>query len=175
MPRFILPSKTHSPQHEKFVKKLVQEFSATSANLQPLILEERVPATRSRHVRVIWDAWKSLDDEQRSAIIVDAYLAAEGAEAASEITIAEGFTPQEALALGLLPYQIAPARKKADPIAEKAYRAALASEARHTILGPKAKELRFARMEDATQTITRLRQVLPGSAWILVQETDLES
>src|SRR5437762_1691625 len=100
MPRFVLTPHAPSLKHERFVKKLVQEFTASSPNLQPLILEARVPSTKSRHVRVIWDAWKDLSDEHRSAVIVDAYTEAEGPEAAAEITIAEGVTPQEALALG---------------------------------------------------------------------------
>jgi len=34
---------------------------------------------------VIWDAWKDLGDEQRSAIILDAYQQAEGEQGASEL------------------------------------------------------------------------------------------
>jgi hypothetical protein len=175
MPRFVITPHAPSPKHERLVKKLVQEFTASSSNLQPLILEEQVPTTKSRHVRVIWDAWKDLTDEQRSAVIVDAYTEAEGPEAAAEITIAEGVTPHEALALGLLPYKVVPTRKKNDPISSQAYQAALAAEARHTLLGPKAKELRYARPEDAHEALKRLQQALPGSSWALVQESAVES
>jgi len=88
MPRFVVPPQAPSPKHERLVKKLVQEFRASSTSLQPLILEEQVPSTKSRHVRVIWDAWKDVGDEQRAAVIVDAYTEAERPEAAEEITIA---------------------------------------------------------------------------------------
>jgi hypothetical protein len=175
MPRFVLSPHVPSPKHDRYVKRLVQEFSASSTRLQPIILEEQVPATKSRHVHVIWDAWKDLTDEQRSAVIVDAYAEAEGPEAAAEITIAEGVTPPEALALGLLPLKVVPARKRHDPIPLDAYQAAVAAEARNTLLGPKAKELRFARVEDAEQAVTRLRQALPGSSWSVVQEVATES
>lgn len=175
MPRFIITPGTHSPKHDAFVKKLVQEFTSAGANLQPLILEEQVPSTKSRHVRVLWDRWKELEDEQRAAVIVDAYAQAEGAEAAGEITIAEGVTPHEALALGLLPFKVVPARKQHDPIPLDAYKTAQAKEARHTLLGPKAKELRYARIEDAQQAYQRLLQALPGSSWAVVQELATES
>jgi hypothetical protein len=175
MPRFIIRPSAQSPRHDSFVKKLVQEFTTSSANLQPLILEEQVPSTKSRHVRVIWDRWKELDDEQRAAVIVDAYTQAEGAQAADEITLAEGVTPQEALALGLLPYKIVPARKKTDSLPLEAYQAAQAKEARHTLLGPKARELRYARIEDAQDAQQRLQQALPGSSWAVVQEMATES
>ncbi len=164
-----------SPKHERFVKKLAQEFTASSTNVQPLILEERVPTTKSRHVRVIWDAWKKLTDEQRSAVIADAYARAEGPEAAAEVTIAEGVTPQEALALGLLPFKVVPARGQHDPTSHPTYHQALAPEAGRTLLGAKAKELRYARLEDAEQARRRLEQALPGSSWAVVQETVSES
>jgi len=93
MPRCVISPQAPSPKHERFVKKLVQEFTASSANLQPLILDEQVPSTGSRHVRFIWDAWKDLTDEQRSAVIVDAYTEAAGPEAAGAITVAWAAPP----------------------------------------------------------------------------------
>jgi hypothetical protein len=175
MPRFIITPSAHSPKHDSFVKKLAQELKATSANLQPLIIEEQVPSTKSRHVHVIWDRWKELDDEQRSAVIVDAYTQAEGPETAATITIADGVTPQEALALGLLQFKVAPARKKTDLIPLEAYQAAQAREAQNTLLGQRAKELRYARLEDAQEACERLKLALPGSSWSVVHELAIES
>lgn len=175
MPRFIITPNAPSPKHERLVKKLAQEFAAASPHLQPLILEEQIPSTKSRHVRVIWDAWKDLTDEQRAAVIVDAYKEAEGPEAAEAITIAEGVTPPEALALGLLPFKVVAARKKGDPVPPGAYQTALAAEARRSLLGAKARELRFARIEDAEQAVARLQNALPGSSWAVVHEMPTES
>jgi hypothetical protein len=175
MPRYVLSSTSRSPKHEKLVKKLVQEFTASSPNLQPLILEEHVAPTRSRHVHVIWDAWKDVADEQRSVIIMEAYQQAEGEEVAREVTIAEGVTPQEALALGLLPFKVVPTRKCDDRHSPEDYQKARAEEARHTLLGSKAKELRYARLEDAEAASKRLEQALPGSSWAVVQEVVQES
>jgi len=38
MPRFIITPHTPAPKHDRLVKKLVQEFTASSNHLQPLIL-----------------------------------------------------------------------------------------------------------------------------------------
>jgi hypothetical protein len=176
MPRFVITPGAQSPKHAAFVKKLIQEFTASSANLQPLILEELVPSTKSRHVRVIWDRWKELDDEERSAVIIDAYTEAEGAVAAAEITIAEGVTPHEALALGLLSFKVVPARKQKNySMGFNAYQDAQEKEARKTLLGPKATELRYARIEDAQQAYERLHEAFPHSSWAIVQEQATES
>ena len=175
MPRFIITPHAHPPKHERLLKKLVQELKTPSTNVQPLILEERIPSTKSRHVRVVWDGWKELGDEQRSTVITEAYAEAEGREAAEEITIAEGLTPPEALALGLLPFKVVPARKKNDTISEEAYQKALASEGAIPVLGARARELRFARIEDAEETSARLKKALPESSWAVVQELATES
>jgi hypothetical protein len=175
MPRFIVTPSPPSPKHDAFVKKLVQEFAATSTNVQPLILEERIRATGSRHVRVIWDRWKEIADEERGAIILDAYTQAEGSDAAGEVTIADGVTPREALALGLLPYKVVPVRKKNDPLKPEAYQAALSEEAGQTLLGAKGRELRYARLEDAEEALRRLQAALPRSSWAVVQEIATES
>ncbi len=157
------------------VKKLAQEFNSSSSNVQPLILEEEIPATKSRHVRVIWDRWKELPDEERSAIISDAYAVVEGPDVANTITIADGLTPREAHALGLLPFKVVPVRTKNDPAAAQAFADAMAAEARRTLLGPKAKELRYARLEDAQGAADRLQAALPGSSWSVVHELATES
>jgi len=175
MPRYVINSVVRSTKHEAFVKKLVQELTSASAGVQPLILEEEVPSTKSRHVRVIWDRWKELEDEERSAIISQAYAEAEGTEASKVVTIADGLTPQEASALGLLPFKVVPARRKSDAIPLQAYEQAMLKEARQTLLGPKAKELRYARLEDAQQAYERLQKALPYSSWAVVQELTTES
>ncbi len=175
MPRYVLSAGLPSPKHDKLVKKLVQEFTASSPNLQPLILEEQIAPTRSRHVRVIWDTWKDLTDEQRTAVIMEAYKQAEGEEVADQITIAEGVTAQESLALGLLPFKVVPMRKKDEKVSPEDYQKAVTDEARRTLLGPKAKELRYARPEDAEEASKRLQRALPGSSWAVVQEVASES
>lgn len=176
MPRYIRTSAARrSPKHDRLVSRLAQEFRTAGESLMPLILEDHLPVTKSRHVHVIWDAWSGIPDEDRATIIVDAYAKAEGEPAASEVTVADGVTPQEALALGLLPFKVVPACKRNDPVPAEAYDAALHAEARNTVLGGKARELRYARVEDADQGCARLERALPRSRWAVIQEVETES
>lgn len=170
MPRRILESPPPAPQHEKFVKDLARELTSPGRKPQPLILEQRIAATRSRHIHVIWDAWKDLSDEQRTDVILDAYRQTEGEEVIDSIMIAIGVTAQESLAIGLLRFKVEPLRKRVDPIPLEDYQRAMDDEARNTVLGPKARELRYATEEDAKQAYERLLAALPGSAWAVVKE-----
>jgi hypothetical protein len=55
------------------------------------------------------------------------------------------------------------------------YRKVLEAEARNTLLGPQAEELRYPRLEDAEEARKRLEKAPPGSAWAVVQEVPYES
>jgi hypothetical protein len=175
MPRIIVTKDFPPQKHAALVKKLATELASSGDEVQPLILEEHVMATNSRHVHVVWDRWKDIPDEERAAIIVEAYRQADLEDAASEITIAAGVTPEEAVLLGVLPWKVVPARKKNGKLSEADYKKALASEARHTVFGSKARELRYARMEDANEAADRLGKALPGSSWAVVHEVLAES
>lgn len=61
-------SSPRSSKHKKLVEKLAVELRENSAELQPLILEEEIPTTASRHIQVIWDQWQGIDAEKRAAI-----------------------------------------------------------------------------------------------------------
>jgi hypothetical protein len=62
-----------------------------------------------------------------------------------------------------------------DSIPLERYQTAQAKEALHTLLGPRAKELRYARLEDAQQAAQRLQHELPDSSWAVVHELATES
>jgi hypothetical protein len=176
VPRHIIrPPDSSSPKYAKLVKKLVEELKGDRVGVQPVILEVQIPATGSRHVRVIWDEWERIDDEQRSLIIVEAYTKLEGEEVEEQLTVADGVTPTEALALGLLPFKIVPMRKRDDPIPLEEYRKAQLNEGKTTVLGPKAEELRYPLLEDAEAGMRRLQEALPDSHWSVVQEVGTES
>jgi hypothetical protein len=169
MPRIILKDPPKPPEHDKLVQRLAQELQAPSAEVQPLILEQPIEATSSRHVHVIWDLWKDLSEEQRWDVIRDAYAAAECAGAVGDITLASGVAPQEAVVLGLLPFKVAPGRTRHEgkpPTAR--YRKVLEAEARKTLLSPEADALRYPRLEDAEEVRARLEKALPGSEWAVV-------
>lgn len=106
-------------------------------------------------------------------MILTAYEQGEGAEYADTVLGADGYTPAEALALGLLPYLVTPARTKPEQNLTEANRKALALEAKRTVLGPKAKELRYARMEDADAAYRRLVDAVPNTAWAVHHRPDL--
>jgi hypothetical protein len=176
MPRFILKKPPKPPEHDKLVRRLVQELRTPGDGLQPLILEQEIEATGSRHVHVIWDRWKDLSEEQRSDVGWEAYTQAEGAKTTEEITIATGATPAEAVVLGLLPFKVVPTRKRHEPAPPMAKcKKALKAEARNTVLGPEADELRYPRMEDAEEAKDRLEKSLTGSEWSIIQEVPYES
>ena len=171
MPRYTIKTATRSPKHDKLVKRLAQEIKSPGDDPQPLILEEAIDATRSRHVNVVWDQWQGLSDDQRCGVIIDAYVQAEGSGLAEAITIAAGATPEEAVALVFLPYKVVPLRGRHEnkpPMA--AYRKALAAEVRHTVLGLETRELRYARIEDAREAKKRLEAALAGSEWEIIEE-----
>jgi hypothetical protein len=138
-------------------------------------LEEQLPVTKSSRVNVIWEDWKPLSFEQRSEVIRDAYKRAEGEEVASRIEVATGLTAEEALVHGFLPYKVEPARSKGGKVVSAEYRRAISEEASHTLLGPRATELRYARLEDAEESRKRLQEILPDSSWAVVQEHPTES
>jgi hypothetical protein len=169
MPRRIVNRGEVLAHHPRLVKKLVAEL-AGAKNTQPVIVEEIIPATASRHVHVIWDQWRRLPEEERSDVIWKAYCDAEGEEGASNITIATGATPREALALGLLPFEVRPLRKRTDVVSPVDLRKAIQQELTNTLLGSKSEQLRYATLEDAEEAKTRLEKALPGSRWAVVQD-----
>jgi hypothetical protein len=175
MPRIIITSSSKSPKHAKLIKRLAQELTSQGNDRQPLILEEQIDSTGSRHVHVVWDEWKGIPDEVRSRVIVEAYQQAEGDSVAEQITIAAGVTAEESLALGLLPWKVRAARKRheAQPTMAE-HKKAFAAEARNTLLGGDARELRYSRAEDAEDARQRLEKALPRSKWIVEKEVQYE-
>ncbi|MCI0681634.1 MAG: hypothetical protein L0Y71_05990 [Gemmataceae bacterium] len=178
MPRIVVQQTPRSPRFEGFVRRLTQELKSPSPGPQPLILEEEVSSTRSRHVRVIWDQWKKLREEERTDVILEAYKQAEGKDFADQITIASGLTGPEALALGLLPWTVEPILSRRDGYSIEDYGRAISEEEKRSVLGvgsaKKYGHLRYARKEDAEDAIRRLRTSLPKSSWTIAQDVYAE-
>jgi hypothetical protein len=173
VPRYIeTPAESGAGKFPDLVKALAKELKADGGGAQPLILERGHWVTKSRDVTVIWDKWTSVPADARGEVIVAAYEQAEGKDYADTVLVADGYTPAEALALGLLPYVVAPARVRPDQDLTEARRKALALEARRTVLGPKAKELRYARVEDADAAYRRLIDAIPNTAWAVHHRPD---
>ena len=169
MPRHVISPGQRPSESLDLVDRLAAELKSANGT-QPVILEEQISATGSRHVHVIWDKWQNISDEQRSRLIVDAYRRAEGENVASEITIAVGVTPEDALSLGLLPFMVQPVHRRSDRRSMEEYQKAIEAELPGTLLGRTARQLRYATLEDAEDARRRLERALPESHWAVVQE-----
>ena len=170
MPRHILQASPDSEQFTSLIATLAQELKSDSGASQPLILEKFVKATGIRNVSVVWEAWKAVPEDARGDVILAAYETSEGKEYADTILVAEGYTPLEAANLGMLPYRVK--AEKAGPFSRANLNVAFIGEAAATVLGAKAKELRYARREDAEAAAKRLNTLLPGSVWAVSEQTE---
>ena len=80
-------------------KRLADEFRHPADEYPaPFINIERPGA--STHLLVVWDDWRDLSQQERSYLILRAYEAAEGPDAAAEVSVAMGLTVSEAEGLG---------------------------------------------------------------------------
>ena len=169
MPRRVINRGIVSTDHPKLVSRLVEELKK-SAGDGPYILEEVHVPIDSRHVHVIWDKWRGIREEERSKIIYEAYADLEGEDATSNITIASGITPRDALALGMLPYVVRPTKDNGRHT-RAGHQEIIDDEAKNTLLGS-GEELRYPTLEDAEAARRRLEQHMPDASWCVVQEVD---
>ena len=99
--------RNQDPNHEYLVGCLVKEFSKKMSQLalatesDPVIIEEQMRNSDRLQVYVIWAAWSDVQEEHRSAAILDAYERHFRQVYASRIVIALGLTPPEAKKLGI--------------------------------------------------------------------------
>ena len=172
MPRVIINAASPSRRYDLLVERLAQELTSPVGLPQPLIVERHLPASNSRHVHVVWDGWGDLVDEERAAVITQAYAKVEGEEGASNITVALGLRPEDAVIFGLLPFAVKP--KHPHHAERTEYRMAASEEADQTVLGKGARELRYASFEEAERAIQRLKRHTPRTSWVIVRESDQE-
>jgi hypothetical protein len=158
-------------QSHVLVARLADELRHKQESGQPVIDEEFFPTGKIRVV-VIWDEWDRLALEDRTAVILQAYEAAEGREYRDKIALASGLTVPEAFAAGMLPYEVIPALRKSDSFSLDQCRDAMIEEGASTLLGPERVQLRFATHDEAESARRRLAQRLPGSdqIWIVTQD-----
>jgi len=173
MPRHPPTEPTDYAERETLVAALAKEIQTPSHIGQPIIVEKLATGTQSIITDVIWDQWEGCPRELRADIIVDAYEKTLGAEYREKISLALGVTVPEAVAMGLLPYGVRPARRLA-PVqpSEEEYRRAMVDAGASTLSGARWPILRCATLEDAEATQDYLQQILADSNWIIVQEVD---
>ena len=86
------------PTAQGLEERLHGEFKNPSAdpNAQPVILAEPPAPAPIARLFVIWDEWADLSQQDRSEIIMNAYVRAEGQQAGLRIGVAMGLTSAEA-------------------------------------------------------------------------------
>lgn len=85
--------------HPDLVKVLVEELNkkgVSSTPEVPTIYEEAQSHGDRLHVTVIWNRWAGIPEEERGAMILDAYEQAGLEDEMRRITLVLGLTPEEA-------------------------------------------------------------------------------
>lgn len=102
--------------HDELVDALASELSGVPVPPpQPQIYEDEIPQTRTLHVLVIWDRWQGVPGSARGPIIYDAYEKFDRTKML-RVKFAFGFTYDEAVAGGYLPYKVESTIRQSDPI-----------------------------------------------------------
>ena len=155
----------------KLVERLVNELQANRECGQPFIYEQSF-STGKVKILVIWDDWKDLPFEQRTNIILSAMEQSDGKDYRARVALANGLTVREAVAAGMLPYQLFPALRQGDKVTLAQCRDPMLAEGASLLFGPKILQLRFPTEESAEACRKRLIEKLPDSKeiWILSQE-----
>jgi hypothetical protein len=90
--------------HPELVRELVEELKkegVSSSPQTPTLYEEAQTYGDSLHVTVIWSRWAGVPEEERGAIILDAYRQAGEEDSYRRITMVLGLTPEEAERLNI--------------------------------------------------------------------------
>lgn len=153
------------------VEKLAAEMKSDRDYGQPLIYEQEYPTKKCR-VMVIWDAWADASLEERSGAILRAYELADGEDAREKIALASGLTVPEAIAAGMLPFQILTGLRKTDPVSFDDVRKAMLEQGASELNEADGLQLRFATRDEAEACRDRLIQKLPASEpiWIISRD-----
>jgi hypothetical protein len=85
---------------ETLRRQLEDEMRHPHENGEPLIIIER-PQRHTTHLFVIWASFDGFKQEVRSGLILDAYEAVHGEQAALDVTASMGLTPEEAKRAGI--------------------------------------------------------------------------
>lgn len=155
----------------KLVDRLVDELRTNRESGQPFIYEQTFSNGKIR-VLVIWDDWKNLPLEERTAIVLSAIEKADGKEYRARVALASGLTVPEGAAAGMLPYQIITAHRRGDAVTLDQCREAMLKEGASQLFGSNSLQLRFPTEDAAEKCRQRLLKGLPKSdeIWIVTRE-----
>jgi len=124
---------------------------------------------------VFWDRWEEVPSDERGAQIIAAYRVVMEDSFVNKIGLLGGYTFPEAVALGLLPYQVVPLVRKSDPVTvEQCHRAMIDAGASTLFPGSKI-QLRFATLEQAEVDRNHLIKSLTASepVWTVVKDVGM--
>jgi len=79
----------------ELLTELIAEWkSGAASEPKPVLLDQKDDRGR-RYLRVTWDRWKGLDHEQRSEVVMEAFVAVHGQQAVLNVVVAVGVTTDE--------------------------------------------------------------------------------
>ena len=136
-----------------------------------MIDEEEFPSGKVR-VTVLWDEWKDITLEERTAAVLRAYELAQD-DTRQRIALASGLTLPEAYAAGMLPFRITPHLRREDVVTQEDCRRAMIDEGASTLVQTMTTPLlAFARRDEAEAARDRLARRLPASdqAWVITED-----
>ncbi len=96
-------AKNQPPTAQGLEDRLYHEFEVPNPeeNAQPIIVAEPPDPAPIARLFVIWDDWGDLSQQDRSEIIMNAYIRAKGQQAGLRISVAMGLTSAEAKRMGI--------------------------------------------------------------------------
>jgi hypothetical protein len=142
----------------------------------PYLIERVIRETRAVHLTGIWDAWSKLDFASKSEVLTIAYAEA-GRHPTFRLTIAVGYTVDEAKSMGLLPYAVVPTSRSSGRIKAAAISKGLRDLDSGFYLGrPSRGELRFHTEEEAEDAYLALSKKFGGKpVWAITKEVWMPS
>jgi hypothetical protein len=144
------------------LQQLTDERSGKSIENGPVIFEIPLEGSSKMDVMVVWEVFKDLHAEDRTALILEAYQ-----EQKNVISQALGVTYAEALDQQLLPYAVLPMSRPGEADAAE-LRKRMLEQGGICIAGEKV-DLRFPTMAMAEAAHRKLSKQLPNGYWSIVQ------
>ena len=168
MPRIVSTAKDDEGHEAALAAELARELerdpSPEEPFAQPIIFERDVPQTKTVHVTVVWEKWRSVGIDARDRIIMQAYEKI-FPDKVDQITIAMGMTTDEAVDVGLLPYGIEP-MVRAGELTDEQVRTMMRNEG--AVETPSGLQLRFPSLELANRAYERLAAGSDQKHWSIV-------
>lgn len=172
MPRILRKPDTLAHRGEiDLIAALAKELQQPNDFGQPMIDEEVFAKTNLIRVLVLWDRWDGISEEARAGVIRQAYLQAEGPEAADRLVLINGLTFPEAHDDELLPFEVTPLIRRDDKYKLEDCVQAMGEQGASVLERPNRPRLWFQTLEQAEECVARLKSRLPGSddVWIIAQ------